>query len=214
MKKLLAIFLVLVLMVLAASAALAEDLSTLSDEELMTLHQDVFDELARRGLESPEEAGEEETHPALQRLVDFFLYWSGNQYDEMLELCLPEWKEQCENPRMELFKAHMNRTPNSLEIVKTEPGNPEDSVLTVTVISELDRNNGKLPEKYFLQILMEKSADGLWYVDPRSLMPGERTEDLPEAEPTPVPAPVAQIPITIAALESSEGAGFFLMVSR
>ena len=205
MKKLLAIFLVLVLMVLAASAAVAEDLSTLSDEELMTLRQDVFDELARRGLESPEEAGEEKTHPALQRLVDFFLYWSGNQYDEMLELCLPEWKEQCENPRMELFKAHMNRTPNSLEIVKTEPGNPEDSVLTVTVISELDRNNGKLPEKYFLQILMEKSADGLWYVDPRSLMPGERTEDLPEAEPTPVPAPVAQIPITIAALESPEG---------
>ena len=205
MEKLLVIFLVLVLGFLAASAALADDLSTLSDEELITLCRNALDELERRKTEPPEETEAEETHPALPRLVLFFEYWSENQYDEMLNLCLPEWKEQCEEPRIELFKAHMNRTPNSLEIVKTEPGNPEDSVLTVTVISELDRNNGTAAAKYKLQIRMEKSADGLWYVDPRSLMPGEIAEDLPEAEPTPVPVPDAQIPTSVAASEPSEG---------
>ena len=211
MKKMLAIFLVLSLVILTASAALADDLSTLSDAELDTLYQEVLNEQLRREAESREEtfapaqAYTDETHPALQPLVLFFQHWNRNQHDEMLELCLPEWKEQCEDPRMELFRILANRTPVTLEILKTEPGDPEDSVLTVTVISELDRNNGTAAEKYRLQIRTEKSADGFWYVDPECLLNCERAEYLPETGPTPDPVPDGQIPADDAAPEPSEG---------
>ena len=212
MKKITA--LVILVVMLFTSAALADDLSSLSDAELITLGREVLDELARRQAGSREEAfplvqvDSDEVHPALPRLVLFFDYWSRNQYDEMLGFCLPEWKEQCESPLFELFKILQNRTPKSLSPEKISPSGPEDTVCTVTAITEIDRNNGTAPALYRLQIRMAKGADGLWYVDPESLVTYATAEETPQPEPTPDPAPGAQNLVTIAASGFSEGNSF------
>ena len=212
MKKIAA--LVILVVMLFTSAALADDLSSLSDAELINLGREVLDELERRQAGSREEAfspvqvDTDEAHPALPQLVLFFDYWSRNQYDEMLGFCLPEWKEQCENPLFELFKILANRTPKSLSPEKISPSDPEDTVCTVTATAEIDRNNGTAPALYRLQIRMAKGADGLWYVDPESLLTYETAEETPLPEPTPVPAPGAQDLVTIAASEFSAGNSF------
>ena len=212
MKKIAA--LVILVVMLFTSAALADDLSSLSDAELINLGREVLDELERRQAGSREEAfspvqaDTDEAHPALPQLVLFFDYWSRNQYDEMLGFCLPEWKEQCENPLFELFKILQNRTPKSLSPEKISPSDPEGTVCTVTATAEIDRNNGTAPALYRLQIRMAKGADGLWYVDPESLLTYETAEETPLPEPTPVPAPGAQDLVTIAASEFSAGNSF------
>lgn len=192
MKKIAA--LVVLVVMLFTSAALADDLSSLSDAELINLGREVLDELERRQAGSREEAfspvqvDTDEAHPALPQLVLFFDYWSRNQYDEMLGFCLPEWKEQCENPLFELFKILANRTPKSLSPEKISLSDPEGTVCTVTATAEIDRNNGTAPALYRLQIRMAKGADGLWYVDPESLLTYETAEETPLPEPTPDPA--------------------------
>ena len=192
MKKL--TVLLAAILVLFMSVSLAEDLSSLSDEKLTELYHDVLAEMEKRNLvPEREETPDTENAAALDRLSTFFFHWSGNRLDDMLPLCSDEWKAGVENTRTALFALLANRTPLSMECAEGDiHGNPGDSVLTIDVTSEMDRHNGKPAEKYRLRIVMQKQADGLWYVDPRSLQTYElfEVQTTPEPEPTKEPAMV------------------------
>ena len=187
MKKLI---LVLTAVVFLFSAALAEDLSALTDEELQALYQNVEAEMARRELTAGQgtefEAGE-----VRDRVTAFFSYWSVNNLDKMLEMCSSGWKASAAEPRTELFKILQNRTPVDLEIESAAPiaGESPDgfSYYYVTATSHLDRNNGTAYRKYRIHLLVRKEEDGLWYIDPTGLNDCEDAEAESPAEATAAP---------------------------
>ena len=119
------------------------------------------------------------------RLESFFRYWSANMQDEMLALCAPSWQSSVENPKTSLFYLLANRKPLDYTVEKVS-GTSEDSSRTVTVTSTMDRNNGKEPVKYRLNVLMLN--EGGWYVDPQSLKTYEEAETPdPAAQATATP---------------------------
>lgn len=126
----------------------------------------------------------------VDRLDSFFRYWAANRQDEMLMLCSPSWQSSADEPKTALFHLIANRTPLDYTIEKVS-GTSEDSSRTVTVTATIDRNNGKDPVKYRLNVLMVREADE-WYVDPQSLKTYEEAEtpdpalaatDTPSPEP-------------------------------
>ena len=123
------------------------------------------------------------------RLESFFRYWSANRYDEMLTLCAPSWQSGVDNPKTALFGLMANRTPQDYTVEKVS-GTVDDTSRTVTVVSTMDRNNGKDPVKYRLGVLMIKESDQ-WYVDPQSLKTYEAA-DTPDPSITDTPAPTAE----------------------
>ena len=125
-----------------------------------------------------------------EQLRSFFYFWSVNKEDEMLSLCAPSWQNSVDSPKTALFGIKANRTPLDYTIEKVS-GTGEDSTRTVTLTSQMDRNNGKAPQKYRLNVLMVKEG-GIWYVDPSSLKsydPVETTEAV-TATATPTIQPV------------------------
>ena len=190
MKKMTA--LLVLILVLFASASFAEDLSGLNDQELMILHQEVLAELERRGIQYGDEGPGSDLNImegdeiVLHRMTEFFSYWNEFNMDNMLTLCLPEWKEEVGNPRPALFQLLLNRTPLDL-IPESVSGDPDDPVRTIQASSVMDRNNGQDPVRYRLRIQMKKSDDGLWYIDPQSLKDAEILTDSPAIIPTPEP---------------------------
>ena len=186
MKKGIAILAALA--ILFSAAALAENLSEMTDEELLELHRNVESEMARRGLPDNPETNEEQ-HGARERVLTFFMYWNRNDLDNMLTLCDPAWKEREENPKTELFRILQNRTPESLtvESVKDIAGESYDGRLycLVYAVSDVDRHNGKANEKQLFRILVVQGNDGLWYIIPDSLDNSEEAEDEIPAEATP-----------------------------
>ena len=179
--------------------SLAEDLSSLSDRELMKMYVQVTEEMADRqisvrdGSSNGNQAAVDPEKSMLDRLVTFLSCWSENRQDDMLSLCSPAWKAETEVPRVELFTLMGNRTPLSAT-VSAAFGNPADTVRTVAVTVMMDRNNGKAPRQCRLWITMVRETDGLWYVDPASLQNYEYVDEVPEAEPTPVPAEETSVP--------------------
>lgn len=126
-------------------------------------------------------------YEVLQRLRTFFDYWALNQQDEMLTLCSPTWASKEENPKTALFTLLRNRTPKSY-VEENISGTSNDDSRTVTITSLMDRNNGKDPVKYRMSIMMDKEADGLWYVNPKSLLTYDDA-DTPDPSVTDTPAP-------------------------
>ena len=191
MKKLLTV--IVAIAVLFSAAALADDLSALTDEELYKLYQDVEEEIARRNLPAgPETDGE--ANEVTQCVYEFFCYWSSNDLDNMLTLCDSGWKARSADPRTELFRILANRTPLNMEIQSAGAiaGESPDGLqyYLVTVVTLLDRNNGKAPLKYLLRLLVKKESDGLWRVDPTSLEPDEETKAAFPAEAAAAPETV------------------------
>ena len=188
MKKLILILTAVTL--LLSSAALAEDLSALTDGELLALYQNVEAEMGRRGLPAGQET-EFEATTVRDRVVCFFSFWSANDLDEMLAVCSSGWKAGLADPRTELFKILRNRTPLDLEIESAAPiaGESPDglSYYYVTVTSRLDRNNGTAPKQYRIRLLVRKEEDGLWYIDPTGLNDCEDAEAEFPAEATAAP---------------------------
>ena len=188
MKKLILILTAVTL--LFSSAALAEDLSALTDGELLALYQNVEAEMGRRGLSSEQET-EFEATTVRDRVVCFFSFWSANDLDDMLAICDSGWKAGLADPRTELFKILRNRTPLDLEIESAAPiaGESPDglSYYYVTVTSRLDRNNGTAPKQYRIRLLVRKEEDGLWYIDPTGLNDCEDAEAEFPAEATAAP---------------------------
>ena len=184
MKK--TIIILLAVMLIISSASLAEDLSSLSDEEFLELYKHVTEEMASRFSSSRQEYPEmigpagNMDEAAGERVTAFFCDWYQNRFDDMLALCASGWKAKAENPGLELAGILANRTALNMEIIAMS-GEPDDTVRTVFVISTVDRNNGTGPSQYFFQIVMEKEADGLWYIHPEGLQANGQPE--PQADP-------------------------------
>lgn len=178
-------------MLMTAAAASAEDIAALSDQDLMTLYRQVAEEVENRGIvpsvsieDMAAETGAEQT--AEECVAVFMHYWSANRVDDMVSLCSGAWRSQCEEPRRDLFAILANRTPISME-TGTIYGTDQDDTSTVQVRALIDRNNGKEPLWYLLQIRTVKE-DGIWYIDPTSLMSIATTDTLPKEQATSEPA--------------------------
>lgn len=104
---------------------------------------------------------------ASMRLNTFMNYWAESQLDSMLELCLPSWVNNLENPKSELFILLANRTPMSYTVEKIS-GSEADTSRTVTLTVLIDKKNTSEPAYYQMQVLMLRIND-TWYVDPNSL---------------------------------------------
>ena len=126
-------------------------------------------------------------YEVIERLRTFFSYWASNRQDDMLTLCSPTWASKEDNPKTALFGLLQNRTPKNY-IEESISGTSNDLSRTVTVITTMDRNNGKDPVKYRMSIIMDKESDGLWYVNPKSLQTYENAET-PDPSITDTPAP-------------------------
>ncbi len=129
---------------------------------------------------------------ATDRLATFFTYWGANKHDEMLTLCLPSWQSSVSNPKAALFGLMANRTPQDYNY-ESITGTNDDKSRTVTITSTMDRNNGKPPVKYRLNIRMVNENDE-WYVDPQSLKSYENADTPdPAAQATATPAPTQSV---------------------
>ena len=184
MKKILILILAVMLLI---PAALAEDLSSLSDEELLNLQKQVEEELIRRNLYplADDVPVDSENIALFERLDSFLSFWAASDYPNMLDYCVSDWKNQTEDPQTELLRILSNRTPLHFENVVLS-GSPKDTERTASIILTIDKHNGHAPQVYFFDIIMKQEEDGLWYVDPRSLQSHE--EDVADPDPTPVPA--------------------------
>ena len=111
-----------------------------------------------------------------EQLTAFFEGWKNNDYDRMLEVCSPEWKKAQENARNGLFALLGNRTALEVTIEQiTEDRTGTERCVTVVVLT--DRNDGRDPVLYKLSVLVTKSPDEYWYVDPESLKSYEGIEE-------------------------------------
>ena len=186
MKKI--VCLILAIMMLSASFALAEDLSAMTDEELKALILDAFEELQSRGQNyDPETAVSVLADEAFaDRVWEFYSFWHANDLDHMLDLCDPAWKELQENPKTALFALLANRTPLSMSIESFH--DETDGTRTAVVTARIDRHNGKDPGDYRHTVVMKKAEDGQWYLDPRCLQTYEPVEGFLWETPTQEPA--------------------------
>ena len=133
----------------------------------------------------------DDTSSVTSRLDQVFYFWTVNQHEEMLTLCLPSWANGEENPRASLFGILGTRTPLEYEFENIS-GTPNDTSRTVTMTALIDRKNGKDPVKYRLNVRMAREGD-VWFVDPQSLQSYEQaeTEDPASATATPTAEPQA-----------------------
>ena len=144
--------------------------------------------------ETPTPGPENEDQLLTDRLITFFRYWGANQLDDMLTLCDPTWRSSVENPKTELFSLQSNRIPLEVDTpFENITGTNDDDNRTVTLTTLINRNNGKDPVRYRMNITMVKNReDGLWYVDPKSLRSydtAETPDPAEEATPAPTEAP-------------------------
>ena len=180
MKK---IILLVMAMVFLASAVQAESLSPLSDEELLTLYQQVSSELSIRNLSS---AIDPSAADIQLRLYQFYQFWSQNDIRNMLSFCSPKWVTEQGDAMQSLFTVIRNRTAQSIEIVSVS-GAPEDTVREVVFNTLIDKNNDREPMMYTVHVTMVEEDDGTWYIDPASMMTNEMQNEFPAPELTPVP---------------------------
>ena len=187
MKK--TIIILLTVMLMMPSVSLAEDLSSLPDADLLVLYRQVSIELESRGIDPkavyPEDAFSGDnlwTEEMAGRLELFFGFWYASDIPNMLTVCSSGWKAGKENPETDLLSILRMRTPTDYEILSVSAA--EDSRI-VSLIAGIDRNNGKDPQKYFLQITMTREEDGTWNVDPDSLENPEYTAGDADADPAP-----------------------------
>ncbi|MBQ3279685.1 MAG: hypothetical protein IJG94_11085 [Clostridia bacterium] len=127
----------------------------------------------------------------INRLYQFFQYWSANQTDEMLTLCSPTWQSRTDNAKADLFGLLANRTPLDYNFENIS-GTANDQSRTVTLNSLMDRNNGKDPSRYRLNVIMVKENDDQWFVDPQSLQTYEAA-DTPDPNVTATPSPTPEM---------------------
>ena len=177
MKRILAVL--AAIMMLAASAALAEDLSSLTDRELMKLYLDVVDEMRSRTAAdreevtadetgAPADAESEENTVITDRLIEFFNAWHDNDYNDMIELCSTEWKaKENENPKNALFSILQNRTPDSVQ-VETISGSSADLSRQMNILVLMNNNNKAVMLR--MTAVMVREENGLWYINPESLL--------------------------------------------
>ena len=181
MKK---IILLILAMVLLVSTALAEDLSSLTDEELKALYDRVACEMAGRDLFSkvPDDPDSE----LKNRLYEFMSLWYEQDIAGMVYYSTSDWQAKQDNPQASMYSILKNRRPQYYELLSVS-GDPDAAVRYAECNVNIDWNTGKIPETYNMLITMVLEEDGLWHVEPTSL----ETDKIPEPtlvpELTPVP---------------------------
>ena len=174
-------------MVLLVSVVQAEGFSPLSDEELLTLYQQVSSEISIRNLST---AIDPSAADIQLRLYQFYQFWSHNDLRNMTAFCSPEWVAEQEDVLKALFSITKNRTPLSIEIVSVS-GSPADTIREVEFNALIDKNNGRDPMMYSVHITVMQNNDGSWYVDPASMITNEMQDEFPVPELTPIPEGIA-----------------------
>lgn len=101
------------------------------------------------------------------RLEFFMNYWCGNNVQDMVNLVQPSWATAQESAVTSLFNLLTNRLPLSYQIEEVM-GTDDDTSRSVTMVAEIDKQNGKDPVIYRFTVLMVKEG-GQWYVNPNSL---------------------------------------------
>lgn len=181
MKK---IILLILAMVLLVSTALAEDLSSLTDEELKALYDRVACEMAGRDLFS--KAPDDPDGELKNRLYEFMSLWYEQDIAGMVYYSTSDWQAKQDNPQASMYSILKNRRPQYYELLSVS-GNPDAAVRYAECNVNIDWNTGKIPETYNMLITMVLEEDGLWHIDPSGLA----TDEIPEAtlvpELTPVP---------------------------
>ena len=136
--------------------------------------------------ETPTQAPSDDS-ATVSQLESFFYFWSVNKNEEMLSLCAPSWQSSVDAPATALFGIIANRTPIDYQLEKIS-GTADDTTRTITVTATIDRNNGKTPVKYRLNVLMQHE-NGNWYLNPNSLKTYDPIETATPDTSTPTPAP-------------------------
>ena len=135
--------------------------------------------------------GQEDEVEMKNRVGTFFTLWHSNSYSQMVSICDPSWRSNEENAEAALFKILGTRTPVEFEI-KSISGTPYDTNRTVKVYATIDKNTGKDPIKYDMNInVIKNEDDGAWYIDPKSIKTNEPEE--PTVTPTPAPTPTPNV---------------------
>ena len=183
MKK---IILLILAMVLLVSTALAEDLSSLTDEELKALYDRVACEMAGRDLFS--KAPDDPDGELKNRLYEFMSLWYEQDIAGMVHYSTSDWQAKQENPQLSMSEILKGRQPIQYELISVS-GYSWDSVRFADCDITINWNTGKPYKKYNFKITMVLEEDGLWHVDPTSLV----TNELPEATLTPAPEGTAGI---------------------
>ena len=172
--------------VLFSAAAFAEDLSALTDKELLALHQEILVELARRGI-TDEAEEDSETADIAKRIISFFAAWNSSDPDTMLTMCDSGWKAAAEDPRAELLGILAGRTPMDATVtaISRIAGESPDGLTycLVHVDSYLDKNDGTEANEYHIRLFVRKEEDGLWRIDPTGLT--EEDDSTPERAAAP-----------------------------
>ena len=132
------------------------------------------------------EGGEEEIKA---RLYEFMTLWSGNDIPNMLNYCHIEWVNKQENALQSLFSVAKNRIPTEYHFDSVS-GTAYDTMRTVSIRVKMDKNDGKDPKMYNMEISMKKADDGQWYVDPSSMVTNE--EEVVTITPAPEPTPTLE----------------------
>ena len=147
---------------------------------------------------------------AVEQLKSFFYFWTVNNQDNMITLCAPSWQRSVSEPKKALFSILQNRVPLEYEVEKIS-GTENDTARTVTVTAEIDKQNGRDPQKYRFQVIMKKE-DGTWYVDPASLE-SNVVETTPavtiNVTPEPPPEPDEATPNTVLYWNKSGGGSYY-----
>jgi hypothetical protein len=176
------------------NASATQDLSAFTGQSNgSTLDLSGSQELAASVTPEPTESANA-ISPAQAQLDQFMNYWMEVNYKGMLSISLPSWVSSQENPEKSIFQIRANRTPLDYTI-ENASGSEADATRTITITVSIDKNNGKEPVNYRLQVLMLR-VNNVWYVDPRSLNSAEIVQTVSEnvqvettIQPTASPSP-------------------------
>ena len=113
---------------------------------------------------------DDDSNTVVERTFEFFSFWRQDDYDSMLELCSPDWKNENHDAMNALFSILGVRTPLEYHFV-TLAGIPEDGFRSVVMDVTMNTHNGKGPSLYRLTVCLVR-RDGQWYVDPETLRAG------------------------------------------
>ncbi len=114
--------------------------------------------------EIPEETAEARIIPyANTRLLKCIQLWRAENWQGLLDLCVPAWKEQAADPLDTLKNLFPFDMP---EIVDSTPLKSNETEYTTDCILRSRSNRGTW---YHAAVSMQKEADGLWYLNPESL---------------------------------------------
>ena len=113
----------------------------------------------------PEETAEARIIPpyANTRLLKCIQLWRAENWQGLLDLCVPAWKEQAADPLETLKTLFPFGNP---EIVDSTPLKSGETEYTADCIL---RSRSARETWYHAAVSMRKEADGLWYLDPESL---------------------------------------------